>query len=120
MKQLNDKEYEEVQQYRYNMAHGYIWTLDALDIICRGDNNDPEEIGKQMLQMRGKLQNERISHMTNDRNRKYVIRCIRKGETKLLKDFLYEAIFILKGVEPPAGDIIEKPELQVYIDDFGT
>lgn len=120
MKQLNDKEYEEVQQYRYIMAHGYIWTLDALDIICRGDNNDPEEIGKQMLQMRRKLQNERISHMTNDRNRKYVIRCIRKGETKLLKDFLYEAIFISKGVEPPAGDIIEKPELQVYIDDFGT
>lgn len=31
-----------------------------MDIICRGNNNDPEEIGKQMLQMWGKLQNEHI------------------------------------------------------------
>lgn len=51
---------------------------------------------------------------------KYVIRSLRKGETDLLKDFLYEAIFIPKGAEPPARDIIEKPELRVYTDEFGT
>lgn len=33
---------------------------------------------------------------------------------------MYEAIFIPKGAEPPTGDIIEKPELRVYTDDFGT
>ena len=52
--------------------------------------------------------------------RKYVIRSLRKSETELLKDILYEAIFIPEGVEPPAKDIIEKPELRVYTDDFGS
>ncbi|MCR5720623.1 MAG: GNAT family N-acetyltransferase [Lachnospiraceae bacterium] len=53
-------------------------------------------------------------------NRSYVIRELRKNETDLLKDFLYEAIFIPKGVEPPARNIVEKPELRVYTDNFGT
>ena len=35
-------------------------------------------------------------------------------------DFLYEAVFIPKGAEPPTRDIIEKPELRVYTDDFAT
>ena len=47
------------------------------------------------------------------------IRGIRQDETNLLKDFLYEAIFIPEGVEPPPRDIIEIPELRVYTDDFG-
>ena len=50
----------------------------------------------------------------------YVIRQLRKNEVDLLKDFLYEAIFIPEGVEPPSRDIIEKSELRVYTDDFGT
>ena len=54
------------------------------------------------------------------KDREYVIRGLREGETDLLKVFLYEAIFIPEGVEPPAGDIVEKPELRVYTDDFGT
>ena len=69
--------------------------------------------------MLGRVRNERISHMTSDKYKKYVIRSLRKCETNLLKDFLYEAIFIPKGAEPPARDIIEKPELRVYTDDFG-
>ena len=47
-------------------------------------------------------------------------RCIRENELGLLKDFLYEAIFIPEGVEPPSRDIVEKPELRVYTDGFGT
>lgn len=66
------------------------------------------------------MRNEHISHMTSDKHKKYVIRSIRKGEIDLLKDFLFEAIFIPKGAEPPARDIIEKPELRVYTDNFGT
>lgn len=69
--------------------------------------------------MFGRVRNERISHMTSDKHKKYVIRSLRKGETELLKDFLYEAIFIPKGAEPPTRDIIEKSELRVYTDDFG-
>lgn len=48
------------------------------------------------------------------------IRELRENEVDLLKDFLYEAIFIPEGVEPPDRDIIEQPELKVYYDAFGT
>lgn len=72
-----------------------------------------------MLEMRVKLQNEHISHMMSDKSKKYIIRNLRKSETELLKGFLYEAIFIPEGVAPPEKDIVEKPELRVYTDDFG-
>ena len=45
---------------------------------------------------------------------------LKKGEEELLKDFLYEAIFIPEGVEPPAREIIELPELRIYYEDFGS
>ncbi len=48
-----------------------------------------------------------------------IIREIRKNEYHLLDDFLYEAIFIPEGVEPPPRDIIQEEALQVYIKDFG-
>lgn len=49
----------------------------------------------------------------------YKIRLILEGEDRLLKDFLYEAIFIPEGVPAPPKSIINQPELQVYIADFG-
>lgn len=49
----------------------------------------------------------------------YIIREIKGNEYNLLDDFLYEAIFIPKGVEPPPREIINQPDLQVYISDFG-
>ena len=70
--------------------------------------------------MKAKLQNDLIFHMMSDKQKKYVIRSLKKSETELLKDFLYEAIFIPEGVEPPGKDIVEKPELKVYTDDFGS
>ena len=48
------------------------------------------------------------------------IRPIKADEIALLKVFLYEAIFIPEGVEAPPRDIVEKPELRVYTDDFGS
>ncbi len=48
------------------------------------------------------------------------LREIRESEYGLLKDFLYEAIFIPEGVEPPAKVIVEQPELKLYYEDFGT
>lgn len=50
----------------------------------------------------------------------YTIRGIKKSEYSLLSDFLYEAIFIPQGVDAPPPSIINSPELQVYISDFGT
>ena len=49
----------------------------------------------------------------------YKIRTILEGEEHLLKDFLYEAIFVPEGVTAPPKSIINQPELQVYITDFG-
>lgn len=50
----------------------------------------------------------------------YVIRSLMKEEMPLLGDFLYEAIFIPEGVEPPAKEIVNRPELRVYTDYFGS
>lgn len=49
----------------------------------------------------------------------YIIREIKKTEYSLLDDFLYEAIFIPDGVQPPEKAIINLPELQVYVAGFG-
>ena len=50
----------------------------------------------------------------------YIIRKLKQEEVKVLNTFLYEAIFIPEGVEPPPKEIINQPELQVYVDDFGN
>lgn len=50
---------------------------------------------------------------------KYSIREIKKEEYPLLEDFLYEAIFLREGVEPPSREILKLPELKMYIEDFG-
>lgn len=50
----------------------------------------------------------------------YIIREIRDTEIEILEEFLYEAIYIPAGVLPPSKEIINQPELQVYIADFGT
>ena len=50
----------------------------------------------------------------------YSIRPIRSDEYHLFEDFLYEAIYLPDGVEPPSREIIKLPELQVYIEAFGS
>lgn len=49
----------------------------------------------------------------------YNIRKISEDEYTLLNNFIYEAIFIPEGVEPPPKSIINQPDLQVYISNFG-
>ena len=48
------------------------------------------------------------------------IRKIRPDETELLREFLYQAIYLPEGVEPPPRSILDLPQLRVYIDGFGT
>ena len=48
------------------------------------------------------------------------IRKLRDDETELLKNFLYEAIYIPDGIQPPERSIIELPELSIYYEDFGN
>ena len=49
----------------------------------------------------------------------YQIRPIHSTEIPLLKDFLYEAIFIPEGTVTPPRDLLDDESLQVYIQDFG-
>lgn len=50
----------------------------------------------------------------------YTIRKMTVPEYPLLNDFLYEAIFIPDGIKPLPRDIIASPELQIYVERFGT
>lgn len=49
----------------------------------------------------------------------YTIRWLREDECPLLREFLYEAIFIPEGTKAPPKSILDTPELQVYIENFG-
>ena len=49
-----------------------------------------------------------------------IIRCMHPEEYSLLREFLYQAIFLPKGVRPPPRSVVDLPELQIYIADFGT
>lgn len=51
---------------------------------------------------------------------KYTIREMTAQEYPLLDDFLYKAIFVPEGVDPPSKSIITAPELQVYVKGFGA
>ena len=53
-------------------------------------------------------------------HRGFLIRKLSIEESDLLKDFLYQAIFIPQGAEAPARDIIERPELRIFYEDFGS
>ena len=48
------------------------------------------------------------------------IRKMRPDETELLREFLYQAIYLPEGVEPPPRSVLDLPQLRVYIDGFGT
>ena len=48
------------------------------------------------------------------------IRPLETSEYPILNDFLYEAIFIPDGVEPPPREIISRPELRLYTEGFGS
>lgn len=49
-----------------------------------------------------------------------IIRKLSPEEYGLLREFLYQAIYLPEGIEPPPRSVVDLPELQVYIADFGT
>jgi len=49
----------------------------------------------------------------------YIIREIKQTEISLLGDFLYEAIFQHDEQNRLPREVINQPELMVYIEDFG-
>ena len=50
----------------------------------------------------------------------YIIREMESQEYLLLEDFLYEAIFQRDEINLAPKSIIMKPEIRIYIDDFGS
>jgi len=50
----------------------------------------------------------------------FIVREMLPDEYPLLDDFLYEAIFIPEGEEPLPRDVINNPDLQVYVKNFGN
>lgn len=49
-----------------------------------------------------------------------IICAMRPEEYDLLREFLYQAIYLPEGVKPPPRSVVNLPELQVYVQDFGT
>ena len=49
----------------------------------------------------------------------FEIRPLQPSEYPLLEEFLYHAIFVRPGQQPPPREILRRPELRVYVDGFG-
>ena len=60
MKQISNKEYEKYQQYQTDKLYGRILTPGGLRVVCASLDNDPEKIGKHMLERLAKFRNEGI------------------------------------------------------------
>jgi ribosomal protein S18 acetylase RimI-like enzyme len=48
------------------------------------------------------------------------VRVMRESDYECLPEFLYQAIFIPEGAEPPPRSVINTPQIFIYIEDFGT
>lgn len=49
----------------------------------------------------------------------YTIREMTKEEYPLLRNFLYEAIYVPEGIKPPPQTVLDLPEMQIYVKNFG-
>lgn len=50
----------------------------------------------------------------------YRIRTMTEEDYDQLEDFLYEAIFLPEGIPAPPRSILKNPDLQVYLNGFGS
>ena len=48
------------------------------------------------------------------------VRVMRESEYECLPEFLYQAIFIHEGAQPPPRSVINAPQIFIYIKGFGT
>ena len=117
---------EQIDSISFSTSHhytqGYNFVVNADSLLLQGDEGDSLHVVKH-----DRLVVADINIQPQDTIDSVWVKVARDQltlgwihETELLKDFLYEAIFIPKVAEAPARDIIEKPELRVYTDDFGT
>ena len=60
MKQITNKQYDEWQRFKNSQLNGRTITPDGLRVICEGMGKDPEQIGKHMLEVYHKFQQEGV------------------------------------------------------------
>ena len=60
MKQISNKEYDAFRQYQRDVIHGRVLTPDGLRVVCDGLDNNPEKIGKHMLEILNNFKNEGV------------------------------------------------------------
>ena len=60
MKQISNKEYDAFKQYQRDVINGRVLTPDGLRVVCDGLDNNPEKIGKHMLEILNKFKNEGV------------------------------------------------------------
>jgi len=58
MPTITKKELEDYKKMCYDREHGRILTPDGLRFICEAHKNDPEAIGKYMLETLAQIQNK--------------------------------------------------------------
>lgn len=58
MKKITEREYKEFQKYQNDKNNGRLITSELLDLICRANENDPEKIGKEILEIVAKQRRE--------------------------------------------------------------
>ena len=51
MKQITNREYQEFLKYKKRRDSGQLITAELLRLICRANNNNPEAIGKEILEL---------------------------------------------------------------------
>ena len=110
----------------YGKKHGYSGEKDLINHLKHRQELElsiiKEVLGEHALILPAKEYDleKIIAKITFSEKISYTIRKITSDEYEVLDDFLYEAIFIPEGVDAPPKEIINAPELQVYVEKFGS
>lgn len=95
-----------------------LWCVDAIknadSIIKRGKNWYVYGAGSEITV------NAKSFTIITAHKIKAKIRVMEKADYACLDEFLYQAIFVPKGAEPPPREIIFEKEIYVYVRDFGS
>ncbi len=115
-----------VYQNKYEIALAYQMKAFKIFIDILGFDHPNTQVSLQNMKItyekwnpEGDFEQWLDNKMNEQAYMDYQIRQLRECEYPILSDFLYEAIFVPEDMEKPPKSILERPELQVYIADFG-
>lgn len=92
---------------------------------CERYKMDPtiseEQHAANLRKMLDNLKNSGIAETASEKEgTEVVIRPLRPDEAGILKDFLYDAIFLPEGADPLPREAVEDPSLSIYYEGFGS